>query len=244
LAADIVPSPNHGERQGVTHPDMLILHYTGMADTAAALERLCSRDSGVSAHYLVREDGRITQCVAEERRAWHAGIAGWDRVTDVNSHSIGVEIANPGHEFGYVDFPAVQIDAVIALGRDILHRHGIGPARVLAHSDVAPARKQDPGEKFPWQTLWEAGVGLWVAPAPLGDRAGALAHGDDGPEVAVLQEHLRRYGYALDVTARYDHATEHVVAAFQRHFRQQRVDGRADPSTRDTLARLLGAQRG
>ena len=242
LVTDVRPSPNHEPRRGGA-PDMLLLHYTGMDDTAAALARLCDADSKVSAHYLVFEDGRIVQMVAEGARAWHAGAAGWRHDTDINSRSIGVEIANPGHDFGMPDFPPAQIDAVIALGRDIVARRRIPADRVLAHSDVAPTRKNDPGEKFPWRRLAEAGIGLWVAPAPIADGP-YLATGDCGARVSELQALLGDYGYPLAMSGRYDPATAATVAAFQRHFRPARVDGVADPSTVDTLRRLIAARSG
>jgi N-acetylmuramoyl-L-alanine amidase len=241
VVADVVPSPNHGERLGGP-PDMLILHYTGMPSAADALARLVASDSGVSAHYLVFEDSRITQCVAEARRAWHAGVSSWEGESDINSRSIGIEIANPGHEHGYADFPAPQVAAVIALCRDILARRAIAPHRVLAHSDVAPLRKDDPGEKFPWRALHEAGIGLWVAPAPLDLTGPVLAAGDAGPDVAALQEALARFGYGIEQNGAFDPLTAAVVRAFQRHFRPTRVDGRADASTRRTLADLLKAR--
>jgi len=239
LAITTVPSPNHGERRGLSHPDMIVLHYTGMLDAADALRRLCSLSSQVSAHYLVFADGRIVQCVPEERRAWHAGASRWSDIEDVNSHSVGIEIANPGHDYGYPDFPAPQVDAVIVLCRDIALRHGIIPERILAHSDVAPLRKQDPGEKFPWAHLHECGVGHWVEPAPLGLPGPTLARNDSGSAVIDLQSALQRYGYGLEVTGAYDELTEAVVRAFQRHFRPARVDGIADASTRRTLDDLL-----
>jgi N-acetylmuramoyl-L-alanine amidase len=242
LGVDVVASPNHGERRGGARPSLLILHYTGMEDAGEALARLCSPQSEVSAHYLVFEDARIVQCVPESRRAWHAGVSAWDGVSDVNSHSIGIEIANPGHEFGYTDFPTAQVDAVIALCRDIVDRRRIAADRVLGHSDVAPARKLDPGEKFPWRTLHAAGVGHWVEPAPAGSTRGAPAIGTTGRVVGALQRDLRRYGYAIEVSTRYDEATQQVVRAFQRHFRPARVDGLADRSTRLTLAALLAAR--
>jgi N-acetylmuramoyl-L-alanine amidase len=241
LAVDVVPSPNHGERREHARPSLLILHYTGMEDADEALARLCSPQSEVSAHYFVFEDGRIAQCVPEWRRAWHAGVSAWNDMIDVNSHSIGIEIANPGHEFGYADFPDVQIEAVIALSRDIIDRHRIRAERVLGHSDVAPARKLDPGEKFPWRTLHEGGVGHWVEPAPTGNTPGAAASALSAKVVSALQRDLRRYGYAVAVTGIYDEATQQVVRAFQRHFRPARVDGIADRSTRRTLTALLSA---
>ena len=219
---------------------MLILHYTGMKDPAATLHWLLSDASQVSCHYLVHEDGEVVQMVAESRRAWHAGKSIWEGVTDLNSASIGIEIVNPGHDYGYRDFPAGQIDAVIGLCRDIVARRNIPAARVLAHSDVAPARKQDPGEKFPWDRLAAAGIGLWAEPSPL--REGTTLKPDDrGPQVAELQRALARFGYAADITHLYDKPTAEIVTAFQRHFRPARVDGIADRSTFATLQRLLTA---
>jgi N-acetylmuramoyl-L-alanine amidase len=233
------PSPNHGERIGVERPDMLLLHYTGMANAEVALERLCAPESKVSTHYVVLEDGGIVRCVPEERRAWHAGISSWQGIDDVNSHAIGIEIVNPGHDEGYPGFPAAQIDAVIALAGDIVRRQRIVAARVLAHSDVAPQRKRDPGEKFPWKALHAAGIGHWIEPAVAGLPGSRLHPGAGGPAVEVLQQSLRRYGYGIDVTGIYDPLTVAVVSAFQRHFRPARVDGVADVSTRKTLDDLL-----
>ncbi len=240
IAADVVPSPNHDERKNGRAPDLVLLHYTGMVDGPSALDRLCSPDSKVSAHYVVFEDGRIVQCVPEVRRAWHAGVSSWAGETDINSCSIGIEIVNPGHEFGYPDFPRRQIAAVIALCRSILARRGpISPDRVLAHSDVAPARKQDPGEKFPWALLNESGIGHWVPPAPLTPEGDRLQVGDSGENVAKVQLALSSYGYGVPATGVYDDTTRDVVVAFQRHFRQARVDGIADSSTLQTLHALL-----
>ncbi len=236
------PSPNHGQRVG-THPvDILLLHYTGMASEEGALAWLTSPDSQVSAHYLVGEDGRIVQMVEEDARAWHAGAAFWAGETDINSRSIGVEIANPGHEFGYRGFPHVQIAAVIALCRGILARHPIPPERVLAHSDVAPARKKDPGELFPWGELHAAGIGHWIMPE-LVTAGPQLEHGDSGPEVASLKQRFRNYGYRLGGESEFDDETAAVVRAFQRHFRPALVDGIADVSTVTTLDRLSAALR-
>jgi N-acetylmuramoyl-L-alanine amidase len=214
-----------------------------MLDAQAALKRLCSPDSKVSSHYLVFEDGRIVQCVPESERAWHAGASSWAGETDINSCSIGIEIANPGHDFGYPDFPSRQIAAVIALCRGIIARRGIRPERVLAHSDVAPARKQDPGEKFPWRLLSDSGVGLWVPPSRIDDDAPALSEGASSEGVGELQRDLAAYGYGIDVTGDYDTATRDTVAAFQRHFRPGRIDGKADESTLRTLAALCEKRR-
>jgi N-acetylmuramoyl-L-alanine amidase len=243
VVAEVRPSPNYGERLDKRQPDMILLHYTGMPDTRAALELLTQRGSEVSAHYFVFEDGRVIQLVQENRRAWHAGVAFWAGETDINSCSIGIEIVNPGHDYGYPDFPKRQIAAVTALCRSILTRHTVPPVRVLAHSDVAPGRKQDPGEKFPWRTLYDSGIGLWVKPAPITDHGALLALGDRSNEVAALQRSLGEYGYGIEVNGNYDSVTQAVVAAFQRHFRPQRVDGIADASTRKTLWDLL-SQRG
>ena len=236
LATLYRPSPNHGER--LTGPaDALILHYTGMASGEAALDLLCSPVAQVSCHYLVWEDGRIWQLVPEARRAWHAGRSFWAGETDMNSRSIGIEIVKPGHDGGAPPFPDAQIEAVIALCRDVTQRLNIRPERVLAHSDIAPDRKIDPGEIFPWRRLHEAGVGHWVAPAPI--RPGPVyAPGAMGPPVAALQTLLARFGYALAMNGVYDEATEKVVAAFQRHFRPAQVDGVADVSTIETLRAL------
>ena len=150
---------------------MLVLHYTGMEREERALKWLCDPESSVSCHYLVFEDGRVAQLVDEADRAWHAGKSFWAGETDINSRSIGIEIANPGHQYGYSGFPDAQMDAVIALCREILGRHPIPPQRVLAHSDIAPARKEDPGELFPWDRLHAEGIGHWVLPEPIGRGA-------------------------------------------------------------------------
>ncbi len=239
MVADIVPSPNFNERAGGL-PEMILLHYTGMQTGEAALERLTSAESKVSSHYVVFEDGRIVQCVPEDKRAWHAGVSYWAGETDINSRSIGIEIVNPGHEFGYPDFPRRQIAGVIVLCKGILTRRGqIRADRVLAHSDVAPSRKQDPGEKFPWELLADSGVGHWVRAAPLNVPGMTITPGEQGEPVTRLQRMLRGYGYGVDETGVYDDTTRDVVTAFQRHFRQARVDGIADPSTLLTLRALI-----
>jgi N-acetylmuramoyl-L-alanine amidase len=232
--AAVRPSPNFGERRDGLKPDIIILHYTGMESGIGAEDWLCNPISEVSSHYLVLEDGRIVQMVRESDRAWHAGAGSWCGQDDINSRSIGIEIANPGHSFGYPDFPAVQIDAVIAVCRGIMARHAIRPERVLAHSDVAPGRKIDPGEKFPWATLYTAGIGHLVEPAPIHDGQ-VLAEGDRGGPVEELQVMLAEYGYGMPATGEFDAATTAVVEAFQRHFRPALVDGIADRSTIETL---------
>jgi N-acetylmuramoyl-L-alanine amidase len=243
VVAEVAPSPNHSERNGSQRPDMILLHYTGMPDAGMALERLCSAGSEVSAHYLVLEDGRVTQMVPESRRAWHAGAGSWAGETDINSCSIGIEIVNPGHDYGYPDFPTRQIAAVTALCRGIQTRNTISPTRVLAHSDVAPSRKLDPGEKFPWHTLWDSGVGHWVKPAGIAQEGAVLTLGDRGEAVREMQDALANYGYGITVSGTFDSKTYDVVKAFQRHFRPERIDGVGDHSTRVTLRELI-AQRG
>jgi N-acetylmuramoyl-L-alanine amidase len=238
VVAEAKPSPNQGERRGGVKPNMLVLHYTGMPDTDAAIRHLCFPPSEVSAHYVVKEDGNVVQCVPESRRAWHAGQSAWEGETDINSCSIGIEIANPGHDHGYPDYPRRQIAAVTALCRSIFTRYRIPPERVLAHSDVAPSRKRDPGEKFPWRTLNRSGIGLWVKPAPI--VAGPIyVLGESNPAIAELQEMLSRYGYAVTPSGHIDASTRDAIAAFQRHFRPEKVDGVFDVSTMETLRALL-----
>ncbi|HZP08860.1 N-acetylmuramoyl-L-alanine amidase [Methyloceanibacter sp.] len=241
LATLWCPSPNREPRRGASAPDMLILHYTGMESAEAALDWLTREEAKVSCHYLVDEEGRIAQIVAESERAWHAGQSSWHGETDINSRSIGIEIHNPGHDFDYPDFTEAEMQAVEALCLDILRRHAIPPENVLAHSDVAPGRKRDPGEKFDWARLARKGIGLWVEPVPVGHDQG-LGPGDEGEAVAELQRNLRAFGYGVEVTSTYGTGLEKAVEAFQRHFRPARIDGRADVSTRETLKRLLAAR--
>jgi N-acetylmuramoyl-L-alanine amidase len=240
IVSDVVPSPSLDERKDGRPPDMILLHYTGMQTGDAALQRLCMAASKVSAHYVVFEDGRIIQCVPEDKRAWHAGVSSWAGETDINSRSIGIEIVNPGHEFGYVNFPLRQIAAVISLCKSIVTRRGpIGADRILGHSDVAPSRKQDPGEKFPWELLSESGIGHWVRAAPLDLDGTTMQPGDRGEAVSRMQRTFASYGYGIEETGSYDDAARDVVIAFQRHFRPARVDGIADPSTLLTLRALI-----
>lgn len=237
----IEPSPNFDERTGLGRPDMIVLHYTGMQFAHEAIHRLCDTKSRVSSHYVVLETGSIVQLVEEGKRAWHAGVAAWGGDPDVNSRSIGIEICNPGHDFGYPDFPPRQIAATITLCRSILTRHIIRPDNVVAHSDVAPSRKNDPGEKFPWKRLAQSGVGLWVEIGPVAD-AEPLKPNDTGPKIIDLQRSLAEYGYGFDASGRYDVSTREVVTAFQRHFRPAQVDGIADASTMQMLRKLLVAR--
>jgi N-acetylmuramoyl-L-alanine amidase len=242
VVAEVRSSPNHGARKDGMKPDMLVLHYTGMPDPEGALRHLCTATSEVSAHYVVLEDGRIVQCVPEERRAWHAGASTWAGETDINSCSIGIEIANPGHDYGYPVFPKRQIAAVTALCRSIFTRHRIPAERVLAHSDVAPARKKDPGEKFPWRTLHSSGIGLWVEPAPITPNGPIYVLGDTNPAIKDVQDLLASFGYGVTTGGYLDGATRDAIAAFQRHFRPAKVDGICDTSTLATLKALIAAR--
>ncbi|MEX1204450.1 MAG: N-acetylmuramoyl-L-alanine amidase [Dongiaceae bacterium] len=227
-------SPNHDARAAGRAIDMLVLHYTGMPSAAAALDRLTDAAAKVSAHYLIDEDGAVWRLVPEARRAWHAGVACWAGERDVNGASIGIELVNPGHEFGYRPFPEAQMAALEELARDILARHPIPAARVLGHSDVAPGRKTDPGELFDWRRLAAAGIGLWPEP---------MADGDAVPDIAEVQAGLARFGYEVAASGILDATTEVALAAFQRHFRPRRINGRPDAETARLLDALL-AQAG
>jgi N-acetylmuramoyl-L-alanine amidase len=223
------PSPNFDARPDAGLVDMLILHYTGMRTAKEALDRLCDPDAKVSAHYLIEEDGAVWHLVEESLRAWHAGLSCWRDCRDVNGASIGVELVNPGHEFGYRAFPEAQMQALEELARGILARHPIPPRAVLGHSDVAPQRKQDPGELFDWPRLARAGIGLWPdfsADAPLPTTTEAL------------QSQLRSIGYDCPLSGALDAPTQAVVTAFQRHFRPACCDGVADDETRRRITIL------
>jgi N-acetylmuramoyl-L-alanine amidase len=211
-------SPNHDARRSDKPVDILLLHYTGMESAAAALDRLRDPVFKVSAHYMIDECGEIWALVPEDRRAWHAGKAFWAGETDINARSIGIELVNPGHEFGYRPFPEAQMVALDALAKDILNRHRIPAERVLGHSDVAPDRKTDPGELFDWRRLSAAGIGLWS------DATRAVT----GEGVEAF---MRRYGYADASTA--------AIAAFQRHYRPASITGEADDETAARLADLV-----
>jgi len=240
IASRFLPSPNFGERRGRKRPDAIVLHYTGLPTAEEALALLRDPSSQVSAHYFVWENGEVAQLVSEDKRAWHAGAGFWAGERDVNSASIGVEIVNYGHDGALPPFPERQIEAAIALVREVAARRAIRPERILAHSDVAPARKRDPGERFPWEALARAGVGHWVKPAPV-EGGRLFGPGEQGPPIRALQAMLALYGYGVALTGVYDAQTKAVVAAFQRHFRQARVDGEADASTAATLKALTAA---
>ncbi|CAN0604386.1 unnamed protein product [Ectocarpus sp. 12 AP-2014] len=178
--------------------------------------------------------------VDEADRAWHAGVGSWKGVSDINARSVGIEICNPGHEHGYRAFPKAQITSLIALAKPLIGYHGIAREHVLAHSDIAPERKEDPGELFPWDELHAHGIGHYIPPAPIQDGR-FMAVGDAGEAVGALQSMLKLYGYGLQPTGQFDLQTELVVKAFQRHFRPERIDGVADSSTVSTLHQLLSS---
>ncbi len=236
-----MPSPNHDERPVERPVDMLVLHYTGMKTAVAALARMCDPEARVSAHYMIDEDGTTTALVPEERRAWHAGRAWWWGESDINGCSISIELVNPGHEFGYRDFTEPQMAALQELAGAIVARHAIPPERVLGHSDLAPERRKDPGERFDWQRLAAAGIGLWPQNGTLAEATElpALGPGDIGIDVVTLQTALGRYGWRIDPTGVFNRQTEIVVTAFQRHFRPARIDGRVDFETWGLLNALL-----
>lgn len=235
-----LPSPNFDERTAPV--EMLVLHYTGMQTAQGAMDKLTDPTPGkrVSAHYLVDEDGTVYALVPEDKRAWHAGVSSWRAQAEVNARSIGIEIVNPGHEYGYRPFPPAQIAAVTELAQGILARYAIPAWNVVAHSDIAPLRKQDPGELFPWAQLAAAGVGLWPQP-------GAAA-AENAQDIGALQADLAKLGYAAPQCGAYGEETRAVVTAFQRHFRPEKVNGAWDADCHarlnDLLARIPSATLG
>jgi N-acetylmuramoyl-L-alanine amidase len=216
-----VPSPNWNERK--LPVSMVVLHYTGMESAQAALERLCDPAAEVSAHYLIDEDGTVTGLVDEDKRAWHAGRSSWRGITDVNSASVGIELVNPGHEFGYRPFPDAQIEALLPLLADIVKRHNVPRANVVGHSDVAPARKDDPGELFPWELLARHRLCL-----PTPRLSMRLLYDNDGAFFLALE----RFGYDIS-------DQQAAVRAFQRRWRPQRIDGEVDGQIGALLFELL-----
>jgi N-acetylmuramoyl-L-alanine amidase len=216
-------SPNHGPRPEPARIDMLVLHYTGMTTAAAALARLCDPDARVSAHYLVEENGVIWRLVPENRRAFHAGVSCWEGESDLNAVSLGIEIVNPGHEWGYRPFPEAQMALVEELCADLISRHSIPAHRVVGHSDIAPDRKTDPGELFDWPRLARAGIGIWPAPSPS-------KWGREVDRAQSLRD-LAAIGYCAA-----ERSAGSAVIAFQRRFRPSRCDSGLDP---ETAARIL-----
>ena len=220
------PSPNHNPRPAGTPVDMLVLHYTGMHTAGEAIDRLCDPAAKVSAHYVIDEDGTVWRLISESERAWHAGVSFWQGTTDVNAHSVGIELVNPGHEWGYRAFPEPQMAALETLAHGILVRHPIPASRVVGHSDVAPERKQDPGELFDWPRLARAGIGLWPG------------EGRSPTDLVAVQKMLATIGYRISVTGALDAQTQLVLTAFQRRFRPRQVDGALDAETGGLIAGL------
>lgn len=219
------PSPNHDARPEGGPIDILLLHYTGMESGAAALERLCDPSAKVSAHYLIEEDGTVLRLVPEHRRAWHAGVACWQGNSDINARSLGIELVNPGHEFGYRPFPEAQMAALIELSLCLVTRHAIPRRRVLGHSDVAPLRKEDPGELFDWPRLAAQGLGLWPSKTEQSSEM-------EEDEAKWLLDRIG-YGYLDDDLAA-------VLRAFQRRFRPAAVTGVLDGETGAVLRAVAG----
>jgi len=232
-----LPSPNLDERPAGTPIDMLILHYTGMRSAREAIDRLRDPAARVSSHYVVDEDASVLQLVPEEMRAWHAGASHWRGHSDLNGRSIGIEIVNPGHEWGYRDFPVLQLAAVCDLCLAILSRHAIPARNIVAHSDVAPDRKEDPGEKFDWRGLAQNGVGLWPEDIPELGTTGAVR---DAASLRDVRAALGEIGYRVTPEGARDPGLAAVLRAFQRHWRPEAITGQADAGT---LARLLGVRR-
>ncbi|HEY7798692.1 MAG TPA: N-acetylmuramoyl-L-alanine amidase [Hyphomonadaceae bacterium] len=233
MSLSIVPAPSPNFDERMFPLDMLVLHYTGMKDGPSALARMRDPASKVSAHYMVEEDGTVFSLVAEDKRAWQAGRSWWQGHEDLNSRSIGIEIVNGGHEYGLPPFPDLQIDVVIELCRGILSRWPIPQTRIVAHSDIAPERKEDPGERFPWKRLADSGIGLWPAEKPPVEpwMMHGAAMGDLGITVDGLREALATIGYKVERTGEFDNALAAVVRAFQRRWRPARVSGQGDVET-------------
>ena len=229
------PSPNFDSR-GNQPIDMLVMHYTDMDSTEEAIARLVDPESKVSAHYVVSEQGEIFQLVNETERAWHAGESHWRGSAAINARSIGIEVANRGHSNDYPDFPDVQMDAVIALSKDILARYAIPERNVVGHSDIAFLRKVDPGEKFDWRRLAKEGVGIFPNARPV--SGSELKRGDTGNTVTRLQTSLSNWGYGLKLDGKFGEKTECCVMAFQRHYRPEKLDGVWDNECAGILAAL------
>jgi N-acetylmuramoyl-L-alanine amidase len=249
------PSPNFNERAGPI--DLLVLHYTGMQSAEIALKRLTDPEpkagdypgpwqdpaidpatplGRVSCHYVVDEAGQVYRLVPEEKRAWHAGASHWAGREGVNDTAIGIEIVNGGHDFGLPPFPARQTEAVVSLVAEICTRWALGPHQVVGHSDIAPARKLDPGERFPWKALADRGLALWPLKPPSEGGGLICKEGDEGPTVLMLQETLAAFGYGLPQSGVFGPETKAVVEAFQRRFRVNRIDGVLDGETMLILA--------
>lgn len=238
-------SPNFNDRK--LPISILVLHYTGMESAEAAYDRLCDPAAEVSAHYLVREDGRVDNLVAEDKRAWHGGVGSWNGIADVNSASVGIEIVNGGHNVPLPDgslppYPDVQILSVIKLSKEVIARQNIKPRNIVGHSDIAPERKEDPGEHFPWAGLAAAGVGLWPGDLPKDDRI-LFEPGDRDRGISILQRGLADLGYGISVSGQLDTPTQAVIRALQRRYRPTRIDGVIDMQVLEVIKRLSERSR-
>ena len=239
-------SPNFNDRK--LPVSILILHYTGMESGTAAKARLCDPAADVSAHWLVHENGEAENLVDEDKRAWHAGRGSWNGITDVNSASIGIEIVNGGHNVPLPDgslppYPNAQILAVIKLAKDIIARHDIQPRNIVGHSDIAPERKEDPGEHFPWASLAAAGIGVWPGDLPEDDRI-LFEPGDRDRGISIVQRGLADLGYGATVTGCLDDSTQAIIRAVQRRYRPSRIDGIIDMQVMEVLKRLSDVYHG
>lgn len=236
LAIRDLPSPNHDERPNGCATDILILHYTGTKTMQEAIDRLRDPAARVSSHYLVDEEGFVLRLVPEERRAFHAGISCWRGHRELNDRSISIEIVNPGHEWGYRDFPVMQLAAVCDLCLSILSRHPIPARNVLGHSDVAPDRRRDPGERFDWEQLARNGVGLFPRDVPDLGTGTPLR---DAGSLRGVRAALAEIGYDVAPEGALDPALATVLRAFQRHWRPEAVNGQADAGTVARLGALM-----
>jgi len=223
-----IPSLNHNFRSKGTKIDMVILHYTGMKSKSSAIKRLCDKKARVSAHYLIDERGEISKLVDEKFAAWHAGKASWEGKHDINNRSIGIELVNPGHRYGYKKFTKKQISSLITLLQRIIKRYKIPEDRILGHSDVAPQRKTDPGELFDWRCLAKKNIGIWPK--------GTYPNNKKNYTIKSMQLMLSSFGYDLNVSGKLDRQTKKVISAFQRHFRPKKIDGIFD---HETVSKLL-----
>lgn len=233
------PTPNQDARPQNTDINTLVIHYTGMRNLEEALARMQDPIWKVSAHWCIGEDGTIYQLVPEKMRAWHAGVSWWRGQKNLNDNSIGIEIVNPGHEFGYRPFRLPQMNSLINLCKEICRRNPINPRNVVAHSDIAPGRKMDPGELFDWERLAKEGIGLWPNSLRENNFGAILKINDKGKRVLLFQKMLSQFGYGLYQDGVYGPETKLVVTAFQRHYRQARVDGNLDSGTSIILESLI-----
>lgn len=234
----MLSSPNYSSRG--EHPlSLVVIHYTGMQTAEEAIARLCDPVCKVSSHYVVDEQGGVLTLVDEDKCAWHAGVSSWRGFRNVNEISVGIEVVNPGHEWGYVPFPEVQMKAVCKLTKGIVSRYNILPRNVVGHSDVAPQRKSDPGELFDWAWLASQGVGIWPFEERTDTVKPIVKEGDEGHEVLWVQTSLASYGYQVPLTGIFDILTKNVVIAFQRHFRTHDITGVWDSECAARLEKLL-----